>query len=138
MFGWADELSWWDEELDECTCSNCVEGSKLKSKESVMVGQQSTTGNYLVNKLPVGAVLQVVEPGVIEVVSLSGVEFGSEVNFEEGDRVLTSHGAGTVVRLGVSIDNEDNSVFNPETEILYVADEDSVVRRAFKSEVSAL
>lgn len=101
-------------------------------KDSSMVGSQFSTGNSTVRSLPYGAILRVVGYGQVEIVDVPKVKLTVE-DFSEGDRVVTSHGPATVVRLSVRFRGLEG--FDPSTQILYVADEDSVVRRQNASEV---
>lgn len=106
--------------------------NSFDSGEKSMVGTQFNTGNSTVRSLPEGTVLGVVGLGRLEIIDIPTVSLGVE-DFNEGDRVVTSHGPATVVRLSVRFKGLEG--FDPATQILYVADEDSVVRRADVSDV---
>lgn len=79
-----------------------------------------STGNSTVAKLAVGSILEVVGKGQLEVIE-EVVE-----RPEPGDRIDTKYGPATVV--GVS-SRLQVSGWDDENEVLYVADDQPVVRR---------
>jgi hypothetical protein len=83
------------------------------------MGRTFETGNSVVATLPEGTVLEVVGPGLLEVTSQL-----TAADYKPGDRIVTKYGDATVVRQSSRLDFELS-----EDEILYVADEDPVVRR---------
>lgn len=85
-------------------------------------GFQFSTGNSTINNLPVGSVLEVVGPGQVEV-----VEVAKKPAPQPGDRINTKYGKATVV--GLSSRFGDLEGFDPETQVLYIADGSHKVRR---------
>lgn len=127
------DSSYYDDPYDLDDADKDITNSgDINSEESTMpqVGQQFSTGNATVRNLKAGTILEVVGPGQLEIVELP------EVVFNTGDRIYTKHGASTVVRLSSRFGSLDG--FNPETQVLYVADGSAAVRRANKSDVSAI
>lgn len=110
--------------------SNSAESYGEESNMSAQVGAQFKTGNSTVANLAEGTVLRVAGPGTLEIVEVPVAEF------EAGDRIQTHHGPSTVVRLSSRLGELEG--FDPETQILYVSDDSTVVRRINKDSVSAL
>ena len=125
-------------------------GSAVVSVEesTVMVGSQAITRNSLVNQLPVGSLIEVVSPGVIEVVDIPSDSFSKAVSsrtgtvgsyaapapvlptpedFAPGDRINTKYGPATVVGL---TQNSRKAEFSYDSDVYvpFIADSDPVVR----------
>jgi hypothetical protein len=98
------------------------------------VGQTFQTGNATIKEsLPAGATLKVVKKNgvsTLEVVSVPQVEF------KTGDRIMTKHGPGTVVRLSSRFGSLTG--YNGSSQLLYVSDSEPIVRRIAKSDAKAL
>lgn len=114
---------------DAGSLGNGFDETETEKETSMSVpGDTFTTGNSVVADLPVGTVLTVVGDGELEITEVPAPE---PVDVFAGSRILTHHGAATVVRQSSRLDFELN-----EDEILYVADSDPVVRRIYASEVT--
>ena len=86
-----------------------------------------TTGNSTIAGLPVGSILEVVGPGELEITSVPAKKFSA------GDRIETKYGNSTVVAASSRFNYIDG--FDPETQVLYVADGTFIVRATAKSNV---
>lgn len=84
-----------------------------------------STGNSTVNGLPVGSTLAVVGQGQLLVTSVPAKQFNA------GDRIKTKYGYSTVVAASSRFGYIDG--FDPETQVLYVADGSYKVRAVNKS-----
>ncbi len=82
------------------------------------MGKQFTTGNSTVAGLKVGTELVVVAPGTLEVVGGGAPA--------PGDRISTKYGEATVLAPSSRIGDIEG--FDPETQVLYLADGTSKVR----------
>jgi len=85
------------------------------------------TGNSVINNLPVGSVLTVVGQGQLQVNSLGSTEVFP------GDRINTKYGPATVVKPSSRFSYIDG--FDPDDQVLYIADNTTVVRAISKSEL---
>mgnify|MGYP003661350595 CR=1 FL=1 len=90
-------------------------------------GHQFSTSNTVINQLSTGSALEVVGQGEVEIVS----QPLTQNTGNEGDRIYTTHGYGTVVRL-TNVRNMVgvNASLLKDGEVFYVADHSSVVLRA--------
>lgn len=89
------------------------------------VNQIFSTGNSTINGLPVGSTLAVVGKGQVQVTSVPAKKFVA------GDRIVTKYGNSTVVAASSRFGYIDG--FDPETQVLYVADGSFKVRAVNKS-----
>ena len=86
------------------------------------INEVFSTGNSVVAGLPVGTLIEVVGQGQLQVVELPVKEFVA------GDRIVTKYGNSTVVDASSRFSYIDG--FDPETQVLYVADGSFRVRAA--------
>jgi hypothetical protein len=93
-------------------------------------GQSFSTGNSTVAGLPNGTQLVVGPKGNLTITFVP-----APVGFKAGDRINTKHGKATVMRLTTRLQGTIPGL--TQTQVLYVADSDPVVRVANLSEVSA-
>lgn len=93
------------------------------------LGTVFSTGNEVVNTLPVGSVLEVVGQGELQVVDVP------EVALQEGDRIRDGKGRyGTVLRMTTK--GRRNDQFPDEGEVLYISDGTFIVRVAEASSLT--
>lgn len=89
------------------------------------VNQIFSTGNSTINGLPVGSTFAVVGKGQVQVTSVPAKKFVA------GDRIVTKYGNSTVVAASSRFGEIEG--FDPETQVLYVADGSFKVRAVNKS-----
>lgn len=94
-------------------------------------GYTFSTSNSTVKSAPVGTLFEKLSNGNLGVRFVPIVKVALTVkDLPEGTRVKTKYGAGEVVRLTSRSSVASLAGFNPSTQVLYVADVDSVVRFA--------
>ena len=98
------------------------------------VGQVVSTGNSVINGLPVGAILEVTGKGQFTVREVPVVALN------KGDRVNTKYGPGTVVGLTSRLDDVDLSPVegNYNEPVWYIADNTNMVRVADRQSLSKI
>lgn len=89
------------------------------------VNQIFSTGNSTINGLPVGSTLAVVGQGQLQVTSVPAKQF------KAGDVIYTKYGRSIVVAASSRFGEIEG--FDPETQVLYVADGSYKVRAVNKS-----
>lgn len=85
------------------------------------VGYSFSTGNLTVASLPVGSTLEVTGRGQLTVTEVA------KNRPAPGDRIQTKYGWATVVSASSRFGEIEG--FDPETQVLYIADGTTVVRR---------
>lgn len=83
-------------------------------------GQTFSTGNSTVAELPVGSKLEVTGKGQVRVVEVA------KKQLKPGDRISTKYGPATVVDVSSRFGTLEG--FDPDTQVLYIADGTNKVR----------
>lgn len=93
------------------------------------VGQIFSTGNAVINQLPVGTKLETGGPGTVRITFIPAPP--KPTSYAAGERVRTKYGIATVLNLSSRL-----PFALQKGEFIYVADGTLKVRRALASEVS--
>ena len=97
---------------------------------SIEVGTTFKTGNSVVRNLEVGTLLQVIGAGKLEVLGEADtLELEQEASpLLPGDRFTSKYGPATVVGLSSRFSQDLGGEFDPEDQVLYIADGTNKVR----------
>lgn len=123
-----------EEALTQSDLDNSVHNQTLSYKEGTQMGQTFNTGNSVVRTLPVGTLLEVSGYGQLSVVEADKDVIQPVEDLQEGDRITTKHGPSTVVRLTNRLSEIDLEGYD----VLYIADDTSVVRVANYEDVEVI
>lgn len=126
--------------LDVPVCCSLPEAemkSSVHRSSHMYVGQQFSTSNSEVSSSPIGTQFVKSGEGKLQVTFIPVVIKPLTVNdFPADTRIQSKYGPATVVRLTSRSTVKSLANFNPQTQVLYVADADAVVRFAAVNEIS--